>query len=659
MSSPLKYTPLDPEAEEIRILTLLPSDTEDNDDAIVCCMLQIVSLRDSPKYEALSYVWGDPTVPKGVMVDGQRVQVTVNLENALRRLRCNTKRQLWVNAICIDQSNNAEKETQLPLMGKIYIEASSVLMWLGHETRHSKALFSWAHERHGWQWRAMDQIRYGKDCLVRLFPRERCKELLEVQLGELEIFSLPYWNRMWTFQEAWLAKRDPIVICGSNQCPAGVLVKALDVLEKTMSSYFDRKYFFLDLEYQQSRRDFVRRFAANRLAYPTTGSWQFRMTHQRRPGGRLGSIGAILRLVQGRTCTLDHDRVYSLFGCVPGLADACSVGYDRPFEEVMHEFANFVVKHNQLSTALETFHLQQDRLGSIPSWVPDIRHLNYKVGHAAPHQYLAFYELSTSISSLEESDLHAGGFGIRHLRDHNAISLAGWILGPCKILIHLGHDIATVLGQIIDLLSSLTPMTGLAQLDEHQLWQHALNTAGNRDRIVRTALVLHSNSLWVTALSLAFLKEEEDDDAMLKEMRIFYDGYTNSHSASSPPSTSVLHTYAMQSHAADSPQPTDHHMIEALQRMLGKTLFSVEGRLGVGNCDIEDGDMLMVTPALTRPFVVRCVLGDQDSVPANPSEDCYRLISGAYLDGLMDNEWEDNKFCQQLIRQPVKTVTIY
>lgn len=53
---------------------------------------------------------------------GERIQVTANLENALLRLRRNTKRQrhLWADAICIDQTNDAEKKMQLSLMGKIY-----------------------------------------------------------------------------------------------------------------------------------------------------------------------------------------------------------------------------------------------------------------------------------------------------------------------------------------------------------------------------------------------------------------------------------------------------------------------------------------------------------------------------------------------------------
>jgi hypothetical protein len=76
-------------------------------------------ITEPPPYEALSYVWGAPGVKKEIIVDGHYLEVTVNLENALRRLRCDKPRQLWADAVCIDQNNEEEKRTQLPVMGKV------------------------------------------------------------------------------------------------------------------------------------------------------------------------------------------------------------------------------------------------------------------------------------------------------------------------------------------------------------------------------------------------------------------------------------------------------------------------------------------------------------------------------------------------------------
>jgi hypothetical protein len=44
---------------------------------------------------------------------------------------------MWVDAICIEQRNEREKEEQIELMHKIYACASSVIVWLGEEGNES------------------------------------------------------------------------------------------------------------------------------------------------------------------------------------------------------------------------------------------------------------------------------------------------------------------------------------------------------------------------------------------------------------------------------------------------------------------------------------------------------------------------------------------
>ena len=64
---------------EIRILTLHAGDVTDP----IVCSLRVVVLDERPKYEALSYTWGDPAVTETICVEGVEVDVTVNLEIAL------------------------------------------------------------------------------------------------------------------------------------------------------------------------------------------------------------------------------------------------------------------------------------------------------------------------------------------------------------------------------------------------------------------------------------------------------------------------------------------------------------------------------------------------------------------------------------------------
>lgn len=65
---------------EIRVLTLHAGEVTDS----IVCSLQVAVLDERPEYEALSYTWGDPNVTEKICVDGVEVDVTVNLEIALR-----------------------------------------------------------------------------------------------------------------------------------------------------------------------------------------------------------------------------------------------------------------------------------------------------------------------------------------------------------------------------------------------------------------------------------------------------------------------------------------------------------------------------------------------------------------------------------------------
>src|SRR5687768_9455999 len=95
---------------DIRVLTLHPGTWKDP----IRCSLHTVRLEDNPRYEALSYAWGDADDCRPVMVDARVVQVTANLETALRRLRHPDRdRALWVDALCINQQDNDEKSHQV------------------------------------------------------------------------------------------------------------------------------------------------------------------------------------------------------------------------------------------------------------------------------------------------------------------------------------------------------------------------------------------------------------------------------------------------------------------------------------------------------------------------------------------------------------------
>ncbi|GAB1313594.1 hypothetical protein MFIFM68171_03804 [Madurella fahalii] len=117
----------------IRLLLLAP---DEDRDAEVRCRLIDYRLSDTEMgahpYEALSYVWGSSADRQILMVgDKGSLRITRNLNAALRRLRHGClERILWVDSVCINQNNIAERGQQIQLMTKIYASATRVVVWI-------------------------------------------------------------------------------------------------------------------------------------------------------------------------------------------------------------------------------------------------------------------------------------------------------------------------------------------------------------------------------------------------------------------------------------------------------------------------------------------------------------------------------------------------
>ncbi|KAK6819634.1 Heterokaryon incompatibility protein 6- OR allele [Apiospora arundinis] len=110
--------------------------------------LQVQDLDGRPYYEALSYTWSDETgdaslnrrIYIGPAWDG--MPITRSCSRALRRLRLDQlARPLWIDAICINQINNAEKSHQIALMRKIYVNCIRCIVDLGEPTKDSHLAF--------------------------------------------------------------------------------------------------------------------------------------------------------------------------------------------------------------------------------------------------------------------------------------------------------------------------------------------------------------------------------------------------------------------------------------------------------------------------------------------------------------------------------------
>ncbi|TVY83162.1 Heterokaryon incompatibility protein 6 OR allele [Lachnellula suecica] len=196
-SVPAVYEPLEV-SDSIRLLVLQPGS---ENDPIIWQLIQS-SLSQSPNYEALSYMWGN-SAELMAAYDGQSrtLKIKRNLWYALKHLRSPlNERILWVDAVCIDQSNNNERVHQIKFMGRIFRMARTVLVWLGTESKGSANALNWIRrcnaqfQRYG---RSTQQQTRGWKALAHLCNRD-------------------YWKRVWIVQEVVLARRLTIH-CGRSQ----------------------------------------------------------------------------------------------------------------------------------------------------------------------------------------------------------------------------------------------------------------------------------------------------------------------------------------------------------------------------------------------------------------------------------------------------------
>lgn len=125
----------------------------------------------------LSYTWGSHGSARQIVCNGIPYKVTQNIFDALLALRHPGKktRFLWIDAICINQSDTDEKAAQVRNMLLIYKKAATVIAWVGTDIVPMADVF-------------LAYINVGFDF------RRLCD-------GLQYLYTRPWFRRMWVQQE--------------------------------------------------------------------------------------------------------------------------------------------------------------------------------------------------------------------------------------------------------------------------------------------------------------------------------------------------------------------------------------------------------------------------------------------------------------------------
>ncbi|KXJ97584.1 heterokaryon incompatibility protein-domain-containing protein, partial [Microdochium bolleyi] len=231
-SSNYVYAPLSLEVRPFRLARLKPALTRHA--PIECTLIDSDIDTGGVEYEAVSYTWGTEWDADIVTVDNQVLSISLNLSLVFRDLRLPTvDRVLWIDAVCIDQRNDAERSHQVQQMGDMFRNAKRVLFCVGRPTEMTDMLFT---------------VLFGLQTLLReSFPKQgrpvTCHEVRKsgildklqkrhygfwsrLKQGFDTILQQPWFFRVWIIQEVANARQGRLY-CGPVSVPTNLFVEAL------------------------------------------------------------------------------------------------------------------------------------------------------------------------------------------------------------------------------------------------------------------------------------------------------------------------------------------------------------------------------------------------------------------------------------------------
>ncbi|KAH6673947.1 heterokaryon incompatibility protein-domain-containing protein [Plectosphaerella plurivora] len=219
MATPLVHRSLRDNVLNLRLVKLHPAT-----DATDTLKLDVEehTRASAPPYEALSYAWGTEDAGGSVSISNQTVAVSETVETALRHLRLESvPRWLWIDQLCINQADDAEKSHQVGQMHLIYAEAIQALAWLGPGNDEVGFLFHKIRET------VKLLAQNDLETLEKIYQPtndEGANILDRVMRAFDDLCARSYWARVWIVQEFTVA-RHVVIVCGKHSIDANKITR--------------------------------------------------------------------------------------------------------------------------------------------------------------------------------------------------------------------------------------------------------------------------------------------------------------------------------------------------------------------------------------------------------------------------------------------------
>ncbi|KPI39100.1 uncharacterized protein AB675_4662 [Cyphellophora attinorum] len=302
-----KHQPLETASKSIRVLKILPRRQQLS---LIECTIEHVALCDKT-YVCLSYMWGDISPTREILLNGRRMIVRQNLWSFLDKVSSQPRRRLksiyrlpfWIDALCIDQDNHIralfERGQQVQMMGDIYFKAAWVLIWPGI-VGNARLLLSIARAIPKDTDRSTTIDSY-KDLFQSLAMSLLKRTLPDDYKSVEELVYKGYWGRLWIWQEI-LLNSDVRILTGNG----------LSQLEEC----FPRSFLHLG-----SIPRAPKVWTAHQLVCSHRGHRGYIWAQADPAFGGPISLETMLDLTTDSQCQDWHDRIYALKGLCRELRD--------------------------------------------------------------------------------------------------------------------------------------------------------------------------------------------------------------------------------------------------------------------------------------------------------------------------------------------------
>jgi hypothetical protein len=308
-------------------------------------------------------MWGDPSPVDYVVVDGARVPIAANLARAmecLRNLKTPNPILIWIDAICINQSDLIERGDQVAMMRLVYRNADCVRIWMNETIDKDSPAVS-----------ALKNFR------IPLLHRDEADNPRPQDLGLgtdryfwyhlVPIFQNDYWSRIWIQQEVLNASR--LEVHCSNVSFSGTY---LICLQEAVSRLLSWDYESLDKGLIDNA------FEKLKVSEGLIGLYLFDSYLLRRP---LGDLVNLMEFCDTLHASKGSDRIYAIMHLARDFEEGdIVVDYARPAAYAMLQAAAHHVNRHRNLQFLDTSSLasaikrgtQTGReITSLRTWVPD------------------------------------------------------------------------------------------------------------------------------------------------------------------------------------------------------------------------------------------------------------------------------------------------